>query len=91
MGSRCYLRLMEQDTTPGQLRLYHERLRAMTPAQRLRQASALSLTVRALAEAGIRLRNPRADSREVRVRLAVRLYGRPAARRLYGEIPDDAI
>ena len=33
---------------------------------------------------------PGADERELRVRLAVRLYGRDCARRLFGHVPDDA-
>ncbi len=52
---------------------------------------ALSSAVRQLAEAGIRTRNPGASPAEVRVRLAVRLYGRVAAMRLFGEIPNDAV
>jgi hypothetical protein len=44
-----------------------------------------------LAEAGIRHRHPQATGEEVRIRLTTRLYGRQIARRLFGEIPDDAI
>jgi hypothetical protein len=82
---------MLTDTGAEQLRRYHERLRQLTPAQRLWQACALTMSVRALAEAGIRLRHPGATPEEVRVRLAVRLYSRAAARRLCREIPDDAV
>ncbi len=82
---------MEQDTSPAQLRRYHELLRSLTPAQRLAKASALSLAVRALAEAGIRQRHPGASPEEVRARLAVRLYGREAAARMRLTVPDDAI
>jgi hypothetical protein len=82
---------MERDTSTEQRRRYHDRLRSLTPAQRLWQASALTMAVRALAEAGIRLRHPGASPEEVRVRLAVRLYGRQAAGRLCGDIPDDAV
>ena len=81
---------MEKDTSTEQLHCYHDRLRSLTPGQRLRQASALTMAVRTLAEAGIRLRYPGASPEEVRARLAVRLYGRQVCRRLRLEIPDDA-
>ena len=60
---------------------------------RLRIASRLTTAVRKLAEAGIRERHPEATDDEVRVRLAVRLYGRSRIGRLLGAtaIPDDAI
>jgi hypothetical protein len=51
----------------------------------------LSRAVRELAIAGIRQRHPEADEQEVRVRLTVRLYGRAAATRLFGTVPDDAV
>ena len=54
-------------------------------------AVALSRSVRALAEAGIRQRHPTAGVEEVKVRLAVRLYGRAAAERLFAAVPDDAV
>ena len=70
---------------------YHELLRAREPHERLAAAMGLSRAVRSLAEAGIRERHPQADAREVRVRLTVRLYGRAAAARLFGVLPDDAV
>jgi hypothetical protein len=51
---------------------------------------ALGACVRQLAEAGIRARHPAASDDEVRQRLAVRLYGRAAAQRLFETIPGDA-
>ena len=51
----------------------------------------LSHAVRVLAEQGIRRRHPNADDDEVRVRLTVRLYGRAAAIKLFGAVPDDAV
>ena len=53
----------------------------------------MSLThaVRELATAGLRVRHPDATAEELRVRLAVRLYGRDAGMRLFGAVPDDAI
>jgi hypothetical protein len=69
---------------------YEERVRALPPYERMRIAVALSMAVRELAEAGIRLRHPNADDAEVRLRLAVRLYGREAVSRVLGPLPDDA-
>ena len=82
---------MDQDTCARQLDRYHELLRRQTPAQRIQQASRLTMAVRALAEAGIRMRHPGASPDEVRARLAVRLYGRQVAQRLCGTVPDDAV
>lgn len=79
-----------QDTHGPALDRYHELLRAQAPHERLAQAMALSKMTRALALEGIRGRFPEADAQELRVRLAVRLYGRENARRLFGTVPDDA-
>lgn len=81
---------MFEDTSSEQLRRYHDRLRAMTPIERMESTIALCRAVRELAEAGIRARYPEADDVEVRVRLAVRLYGREVATCAFGRVPDDA-
>jgi hypothetical protein len=47
--------------------------------------------VRALALAGLRDRHPNASEDELRVRLAVRLYGRAVATKLFRDVPDDAV
>lgn len=78
------------DTSPQADARYHELLRRMPPESRLEAAMRLSQAVRELALAGIRARHPTADDHELRVRLAVRLYGRSAACRLFGQVPDDA-
>jgi hypothetical protein len=78
------------DTSSASSNRYHELLRAQAPHERLAQAMALSRMVRELAEAGIRQRFPSAAPEEVRVRLAVRLYGADAARRMFGDVPPDA-
>lgn len=52
---------------------------------------ALTRMTRDLAVAGIRQRHPQASEWEVRMRLAVRLYGQRVAARLFGDIPADAI
>ena len=79
-----------RDTTQRGNERYHELLRLRAPHERLEAAMRLSRAVRALAEAGIRGRFPRADAEEVRVRLTARLYGRVVASRLFGHFPDDA-
>ena len=79
------------DTSPQADARYHELLRRMPPERRLEAAMRLSHAVRELAIAGIRGRHPAADDHELRVRLTVRLYGRDCARRLFGDVPDDAI
>lgn len=78
------------DTSEASLARYHELLRAQAPHQRLAQAMSLSRMARELAIAGIRKRFPTASPEEIRVRLAVRLYGEDVARRIFGEIPADA-
>jgi hypothetical protein len=75
------------DTAPAADRRYHELLRARTPAERLEHAVRLTTTARALAEAGIRHRQPELDERQVRAELARRMYGDAVARRLFGADP----
>lgn len=78
------------DTTPDAARFYHERLRALPAAERLRIAASLSASVRRLAEAGIRLRFPDIGERELAARLAARLYGDKVAARFFPDVPLDA-
>jgi hypothetical protein len=91
VSTAIYTRGVMLDTGAEASRRYHELLRARAPHERLAQALALTKMVRELAVAGIRSRHPDASPEEVRVRLAVRLYGREAARRLFGELPSDAV
>src|ERR1019366_6022181 len=84
-----YTEPVPQDTTPAAAPRYHELLRSQSPASRLAQAAALTRAVRQLAEAGIRQRHPGASDAEVRIRLAVRIYGRDVATRLFGAVPAD--
>ena len=79
------------DTGAKASRRHHELLRACAPHERLAQSLALTKMVRELAVAGIRSRHPDAEPAEVRIRLAVRLYGRDAALHLFGRIPADAV
>ena len=80
-----------RDTSPAAQARYFALLRALAPERRLQAAVSLTAAVRALAEAGLRARHPAAGADEIRVRLAVRLYGRAAALRLFRAIPDDAV
>jgi hypothetical protein len=79
-----------RDTSPAAAARYYELLRAMPPERRLEAAMRLSRGVRKLAIAGIREMHPEVSDEELRVRLTVRLYGREAAKRLFGTVPDDA-
>jgi hypothetical protein len=80
-----------RDTSPAAMEQYTALLRQQLPYQRLAQAVALSQNVRELTMAGIRQRHPDASDNELRVRLAVRLYGRETATKLLGDIPADAV
>jgi hypothetical protein len=80
-----------EDTSAAAIARYHQLLQAQAPHQRLEQTNALIAAVRELAVAGIRARHPVASPQEVRMRLTVRLYGREVARRLFGNLPADAV
>lgn len=66
---------------------YFELLRARTPAQRAAILAGLSSSVRRLAMASIREKHPTASRRELEARLAERLYGVEARRRLFPDLP----
>ena len=72
-----------RDTSEPALERYNELLRARTPLARLTTAVNLSSAVRQLAESSIRAAEPDAPARVVRARLALRLYGRQVAARLF--------
>lgn len=72
-----------RDTSPAALDRYYELLRARSPLARLAAAVDLSSAVRQLAEASIRAAEPDASAAVVRARLALRLYGREVAARLF--------
>jgi hypothetical protein len=79
-----------RDTSPAARARYEELLRAMPPERKLEATMRLSQAVRELALAGLRETFPRADEHELKVRLTVRLYGREAALRLFGSVPEGA-
>ncbi len=72
-----------RDTSEPALERYYELLRARTPLARLTTAADLSSAVRQLAESSIRAAAPGAPAGVVRARLALRLYGREVAARLF--------
>lgn len=78
---------MDRDTAPEPAARYRERIGRLSGAERLEIAARLSESVRDLARAGLRHRNPEASEPELRWRFAALLYGRAAAERLYGPLP----
>lgn len=82
--------MLGSDTSPAAFARYHELLRRMPRERRLEAAMRLSMGVRALVIAGLRQKYPEAGEQELRVHLAVRLYGRACAERLFGPLPPDA-
>ena len=82
---------MQQDTEPAQQEAYFERLRLLSPEQRLRIVTRLNRGVRRMALAGLRLRHPGASEEDLRLRLFVRLHGRALAQRVFPSVPEDAV
>ena len=74
------------DTSPEAERVVIDKLRAMSPADRLKLALSLSQSVRELALAGVRQRHPHASVCEQLLRLAVTIHGRDLATAAYPEI-----
>ena len=74
------------DTSAEAERVVIDRLRAMSPAQRLSLALSLSQSVRELALAGVRQRYPDAPAREQLLRLALTIHGRELATAAYPEL-----
>ena len=72
-----------RDTSQPALERYYELLRGRTPLARLTAAAELSSAVRLRAESAIRAAEPGAPPEVVRARLALRLYGREVAMRLF--------
>ena len=63
---------------------YLDRIARLTLEQRLAATLELIDSAKSFMEAGIRLRHPQADAREVQARCAAILCGPDVARRLYG-------
>jgi hypothetical protein len=74
------------DTSAAAEHVLVEKLRAMSPEQRLSLALSLSQSVRSLAIAGVRQRHPGSSAREQLLRLAITIHGRDLATAAYPEI-----
>lgn len=79
-----------RDTSPEEQRRYYERLSRLSVAERARIVAAASSRMRMFVRAGIAHYHPGASEEELRARLAVRLYGREAAERMFEFVPPDA-
>jgi len=79
-----------RDTSEPALERYYELLRAQTPLDRITAAARLTSAVRQLAEAAVRAGDRDAPASVVRARLALRLYGRDVAARLFPGVALDA-
>ena len=78
------------DTSPEAKRRYFARLAQLTPSARLALMRESSRMIRQLAEAAVRRDYPHASPDEVRMRLAVRLYGRDVVEPVLRPLPADA-
>jgi hypothetical protein len=78
------------DTSPEARRFYYAQLARLSPRERLAIMASTSRMVRRLAEAGIRKRYPGISEPELKLRLAVRLYGREMVEPVLGMLPPDA-
>ena len=74
------------DTSEAASNRYFELLRRRTPAERAVILAGLVASVRQLAESGVRAAFPSASDREVKARVAARLYGVEVAERLFSDV-----
>jgi len=74
------------DTSEAASDRYFELLRRRTPAERGVILAGLVASVRQLAESGVRAAFPDASDREVRARVAARLYGLEVAERFFSDV-----
>ena len=83
-------RPQSDDTHPDADRLVFERLAQLDPAATFARFLDLQSSMLAIAEAGIRLRHPSADEREVFLRRAAMLLDAATVRRWFGWDPETA-
>jgi hypothetical protein len=76
------------DTSPEAEKVLIELYRRMPAWRKLRQVADLNQTLRLLALGDIRNRHPRADAREVKLRLASRWLSAETMRKVYGWDPE---
>jgi hypothetical protein len=73
-----------RDTSPEAWEIYLDIQRRMPPEKKLESALALSRTVQAIAEAGLKERFPAADEREIFLRRVQLQLGEELFRKAYG-------
>lgn len=78
-----------RDTSEAVDRKMFERLRAMTPGERLAVAAQASVALERLSIAGLRLRYPNASEEELRRRAGARRLGRELTIRTFGQEAED--
>lgn len=77
------------DTTKDAARLQLELLRAMTPEERFRRTSELTMMIQEVAFAGMKRRHPDASDDEIWLRLAIDRLGTDVVKKIYGfEVTD---
>ncbi|WP_428263644.1 hypothetical protein [Haliangium sp.] len=86
--SRRGYKTQSPDTSEEAERLLFERYRTMEPWEKAQLAAELSRAVDQLALAGLRLRHPDADERELRMRLAATRIDRETMIQAFGWDPD---
>jgi hypothetical protein len=78
---------LSEDTSPQAERVLVQLAREMSPRRKLEIASAMSRTLRKLAEAGVRSSHPHASEEKIRKRLGARLLPRHLVVAAYGWDP----
>ena len=78
------------DTSPQARKFYFEKLAKLSPAQRMEAMARMSRLARQMAEAGLRREHPNVAPMELKLQLAVRLYGREVAQWAYGSGREDS-
>ena len=73
------------DTSPEVAARMQQLYRRMSPAQKMRHIAELCEATRRMTLAGLRLRYPEADERELGRRLMERIYGEAFVTSVYGE------
>jgi Rv0078B-related antitoxin len=82
-GERHWNWMAWSDTSEKARAVYFERLRQMTPSERLALGAALWTAADSIQRAIIRRENPHADEAEIAFRLAVTRFGLELARKAY--------
>jgi hypothetical protein len=79
-----------RDTSPLEQERYFERLARLSVENRARLVGTSCARMRLFVRAGLAHYHPDASEEELRARLAVRLYGKRVAERLFKNVPSDA-